>query len=120
MYYVDNIITNFVVYPDLLSPREDGLCLQCHYMHSQHFPNLKISDYMTSTSSLDIQPPPSLQHCSFCSEPFSGSLTASSSPLTSGLASLREVCGVRAPQTELECSLASKWTTGELKLFRNS
>ena len=106
---------------DLLSSPDNGLCLRCHYMHSQHYPDLKLIDYITSTSSPESrqsssQPLPSSptpQRCNFCSESFSSSHSSLlTRPFPSGLASLREVCAVREPQTELECSLTSQWITG--------
>lgn len=109
---------------DLLSSSKDDLCLRCHYVHNQHFPDLKLADYITSTSSPDSRPspspslpPPSLQRCSFCSEPFSDHLATLTQLLPSGLASLREVCAMREPQTELECSLASQWISGTFKTY---
>ena len=119
---------------DLVSSSDEGLCLRCHYMHSQHFPDLKLHDYIVSTTSLDrtqstdnqhtsmahsSQPAPSTsistQRCCFCSELFGGHSVSATRPLPSnigGLESLRQACAVREPQTELECALASQWITG--------
>lgn len=116
--FCDDSIIIFLVHTDLLSSPENGLCLRCHYVHNQHFPDLKIVNYMTSPSPPDSQhppsPSPSPRRCSFCSEPFQGHSAALTRPLPSGLASLREACAFREPQTELECSLASQWITGTL------
>lgn len=117
-YYYNNFAADLLSPPDL-----DGLCLRCHYVHSQHFPDLRLTDYMTpivprgtspslspsTSTSLSLS---SAERCRFCSEPFRGHLSAVTQPLPSGLASLREMCAVREPQTELECLLTSQWITG--------
>ena len=121
-YYYNNFAADLLSPPDL-----DGLCLRCHYVHSQHFPDLRLTDYtmpiMPRGTSPSLSPSlssstapslslPSTERCSFCSEPFRGHLSAVTQPLPSGLASLREMCAVREPQTELECLLISQWITG--------
>ena len=101
------------------------LCFNCYYVHTQHFPQLDIEQYLTSETSDNCCVSTSDQtRCRFCSIVLNRSLPsqpASKPPLTSdsGLESLREACSVREPQNELEFSLVRGWMMGGAELQRH-
>lgn len=116
---------------DLVSaPKE--LCLFCHRVHTQNFPELDISQYMQSYSPADMADSNldcgQHQRCSFCHELMNTRIPAQTQPLTSadgsGLDSLRVACAVRLPQNDLEFSLAGGWTVGgaeaQKKIFQSA
>ena len=105
------------------------VCFNCHFVHTQHFPQLDIEQYCTAESSDNccVSTSDHRPRCRFCSDVLSCSLESLPSrqvtkqPLTlgSGLDSLREMCAVREPQNELEFSLVSGWTMGGAELQRH-
>ena len=103
---------------DLVSAPRD-LCLGCHRVHTQHFPELDISQYFqTDVTTTNMDNNAANQRCSFCHELMNPKMPSQTRPLTSaagggsGLDSLRRACAVRSPQNELEFSLVGGWAVG--------
>lgn len=107
---------------DLVSvPKE--LCLCCHHVHTQHFPELDISQYLQTDMGATNLDSGQNQRCTFCHELMNPRIPAQTKPLTSGggsgLDSLRLACAVRPPQNELEFSLAGGWIVGRAEIQKN-